>query len=49
MLIGMVVQAKANSGVFRELCPVSFLEVGKSSSVLLYYVVMLYVNCGDDG
>ena len=32
-----------------ELCPVSFLVVGESLSVLLYSVVMLYVNCGDDG
>ena len=30
--------------VFRELCPVSFLVVGECSSVLLYYVVMSYVN-----
>ena len=29
--------------VFRKLCPVSFLVVGESPSVLLY------VNCGDDG
>ena len=35
--------------VFRELYPVSFLVVGESPSVLLYSVVMLYVNCGDDG
>ena len=35
--------------VFRELCPVSFLVVGESPSVLLYAVVMSYVNCGDDG
>ena len=33
--------------VIRELCPVSFLVVGKSMSVLLYSVVMSYVNCGD--
>ena len=31
--------------VFRELCPVSFLVVGESPSVLF----MSYVNCGDDG
>ena len=35
--------------VFHELCPVSFLIVGESPSVLLYSVVMSYVNCGDDG
>ena len=35
--------------VFRELCPVSFLVVGESPSVLLYSVAMSYVNCGDDG
>ena len=35
--------------VFRELCPVSFLVVGESPSVLLYSIVMSYVNCGDDG
>ena len=35
--------------VFRELCPVSFLVVGECPSVLLYYVVMSYVNCGDYG
>ena len=35
--------------VFRKLCPVSFLVVGESPSVLLYAVVKSYVNCGDDG
>ena len=35
--------------VFRELCPISFLVVSECPSVLLYYVGMLYVNCGDDG
>ena len=35
--------------VFRELCPVSFLEVGKSSSDLLLSIVMSYVNCGNYG
>ena len=35
--------------VFRELCPVSFLAVGDSPSVLLLSVVISYVNCGDDG
>ena len=34
---------------FRELCPVSFLVVGESPSVLLWSVVMSYVNWGDDG
>ena len=29
--------------------PVRFLVVGDSPSVLLYSVVMSYVNCGDDG
>ena len=33
MLLGMVVRAKAD--FFRELCPVSFLVVGESPSVLL--------------
>ena len=41
ILVGMV--------VIRELCPVSFLVVGECPSVLLWYVVMSYVNCGDDG
>ena len=35
--------------VFRELRTVGFLVVGESPSVLLLSVVMLYVNCGDDG
>ena len=35
MLVGMVVWTKADSCVFRELCPVSFLVVGESPSVLL--------------
>ena len=35
--------------VFRELCPVSFLVVGESPSVLLETLVMSYVNCGDYG
>ena len=35
--------------VFRKLCPVSFLIVGKGPSVLLLSVVMSYVNCGDYG
>ena len=26
-----------------------FLVVGECPSVLLYFVVMSYVNCGDDG
>ena len=34
--------------VFRELCPVSFLLDGECPSVLLYIVVMAYVNCGDN-
>ena len=34
ILVGMVVCAKADY-VFRELCPVSFLVVGESPSVLL--------------
>ena len=32
--------------VFRELCPVGFLVVGESPSVLLQSVVMSYVDCG---
>ena len=35
MLVGMVVLAKSDSCVFRELCPVSFLVVGESPTVLL--------------
>ena len=35
--------------LFRELCPISFLVVGDSPSVLLLYVVMSYDNCDDDG
>ena len=35
--------------VFRELCPVRFLVVGESTSVLLQSVVMWHVNCGDYG
>ena len=31
------------------MCPVGFLVVGVSPSVFLYYVVMSYVDCGDDG
>ena len=35
--------------IFRKLCPVSFIVVGESPSVLLLSVAMSYVNCGDDG
>ena len=35
--------------VFCKLCPVCFLVVGKCPSVLLEYVVMSYVNCGNYG
>ena len=35
--------------VFRKLCPVSFLVVGKCLSVLLYTVVISHGNCGYDG
>ena len=35
--------------VFRKLGPVSFLIVGECPSVLLYYVVMSYVDYGYDG
>ena len=35
--------------VFCKLCPVCFLVVGKGPSVLLYSVVMSYVNCGNYG
>ena len=35
ILVGMVVWAKADSSVVRELCPVSFLVVGECPSVLL--------------
>ena len=33
--------------VFRKLCPVSCLVVGECPLVLLWSVVMLYVDCGD--
>ena len=35
--------------VFCKSCPVCFLVVGKGPSVLLYSVVMSYVNCGNHG
>ena len=35
--------------VIRELCPVGFLFIGNSPSVLLQSVVMPCANCGDDG
>ena len=35
--------------VFHELCPVAFLVVGESPLVLLYTVVMSYVNYGNYG
>ena len=35
--------------VFCELCPVDFLVVAACPSVLLYSVVMSYVDCDDDG
>ena len=35
--------------VFCKLCPVSLHVVGESPSVLLYSVVMSYVNCGNYG
>ena len=35
--------------VFCKLCPVCILVVGKGLSVLLYSVVMAYVNCGNYG
>ena len=35
--------------VFCKLCPVCFLVVGNGPSVLLYSVVMSYVNCGNYG
>ena len=34
-------------GIVSKLCLVCFLVVGESMSVLLLYVVMSYVNCGD--
>ena len=43
MLVGMVVRAKADSCVFRELCPISVLVVGESLSVLLLSCRMLIV------
>ena len=49
--VGSVYVGLSESGlcVFRVLCPISFLVVGESPSVLFYPVVMSYVNCGDDG
>ena len=35
--------------VFRKLCTVSFHVVGKSTSVLLQFIIMLYVDSGDNG
>ena len=35
--------------IFREWCTVSFLVVGEGPSVLLYSVVMSYVNYGNYG
>ena len=34
--------------VFGKLCPTGFLIVCKSSAVVLQYIVMSYVDCGDD-
>ena len=48
MLVGIVVWANADC-VFRKLCPVGFLLDFKSLSDFLYYVVMSYVECGNDG
>ena len=48
LLLGMMVRAKADC-VSCELCPVSFIVVSESPSVLLWSVVMSYVNVGDDG
>ena len=40
MLVDMVVRAKADSCVFRELCPVSFLVVGeKSIQIVILHLV----------
>ena len=39
---------KNGIGVFHKLCPIGFLVVCKCMSVLLYPVVMSYVDCGDD-
>ena len=49
--VGSVYCGLSESGLcfFCELCPVSFLIVSESLSVLLQSVVMFYVNCGDDG
>ena len=48
--VGIMYVGLSESGlcVFRELCPV-FLVVGESLSVLLYRVVVSYVNFHDDG
>ena len=34
---------------FVKLCPVGFLVVCKCSYVLLQFIAMSYVECGDDG
>ena len=39
--------SKSGLCVFRKLCLVSFLVVGESPSVLLWSIVVSYVNCGD--
>ena len=41
--------SESNICVCRELCPVGFLVVGKSPSVLLLSVIMSYVDCGFNG
>ena len=35
--------------VFGKMCPVGFLVVCECLSLLLQYIVMSYVDCGDDG
>ena len=41
--------SESKLGVFGKLSPVSFLVVCECSSVLLQFVVMSYVDCGDAG
>ena len=35
--------------IFRKLCPIDFLVVGKCSSVLFQSIDISYVDWGDDG
>ena len=41
--------SESGLSVFGKLCLVDFLVVCKCSSFLLQSIVILYVDCGDDG